>query len=100
MPFVFKWPAGLPKGTTFEHPAISLDLFATLAATAGSEGAAQDSVNLLPYLRGESAAPPHEFLFWRAKPNLAVRWGKWKLWKVNKSTLGKEDMTDTSSQRC
>lgn len=97
--FIFKWPAGLPRGTTFEHPAISLDLFATLAAAAGSDATAQDSVNLLPHLRGESAEPPHEFLFWRAKPNMAVRWGKWKLWKVNKSILGKQDMTDTSSQR-
>ena len=93
VPFILIWPAGLPAGTTFEHPAISLDLYSTLAAAAGSDETAQDSVNLLPYLRGESTDPPHEFLFWRAKPNLAVRWGDWKLWKVNKSNKAFDDMT-------
>ncbi len=93
VPFIFHWPAGLPAGTTFEHPAISLDLFATFAAAAGSGEAAQDSVNLLPYLRGENTDPPHEFLFWRAKPNMAVRWGNWKLWKVNRSNKTFDDFT-------
>ena len=93
IPFIFKWPASLPKGTTYEQPAISLDLYSTFAAAAGSEARAQDSVNLLPYLRGENPDPPHEFLFWRAKPNMAVRWGKWKMWKVNKSDLGFDDFT-------
>lgn len=93
VPFIFHWPAGLPAGSTFGHPAISLDLFATFAAAAGSGETAQDSVNLLPYLRGESTDPPHEFLFWRAKPNMAVRWGNWKLWKVNKSEKAFDDMT-------
>ena len=46
---------------------------------------AQDSVNLLPYLRGErtrAAARILELAVWRFKPNIAVRWGKWKMWKV------------------
>ncbi len=93
VPFIFHWPAGLPGGSTFEHPTISLDLFSTLAAAAGSEETAQDSVNLLPYLRGHNTDPPHEFLFWRAKPNLAVRWENWKLWKVNKSDKTYADFT-------
>ena len=93
VPFIFHWPAGLHSGTTFEHPAISLDLFATFAAAAGSDETAQDSVNLLPYLRGENIDPPHEFLFWRAKPNMAVRWGNWKLWKVNRSDKTFDDFT-------
>ena len=93
VPFILRWPDGLPSGATFEHPVISLDLFSTLAAAAGSEETAQDSVNLLPYLRGDSGDAPHEFLFWRAKPNLAVRWGKWKLWKVNRSDKTFDDLT-------
>lgn len=93
VPFIFRWPAGLPGGTTFGHPAISLDLFATLAAAAGSAETAEDSVNLLPYFRGENDGAPHEFLFWRAKPNLAVRWGNWKLWKVNNTDKTLDDMT-------
>ena len=93
VPFIFKWPAALPRGTTFSDPAISLDLFSTFAAAAGSEERAQDSVNLLPHLSGENAKPPHEFLFWRAKPNMAVRWGKWKMWKVNKTDQTFDDFT-------
>lgn len=93
VPFIFKWPAVLPPGTTFSHPAISLDLFATFAAAAGSDETADDSVNLLPYLTGEDPGAPHEFLFWRAQPNGAVRWGDWKLWKVNKSDLTYADFT-------
>lgn len=93
VPYILHWPAGLPAGTTFEHPVISLDLFATFAAAAGSDEAAQDSVNLLPHLRGETSDPPHEFLFWRSKPNMAVRWGNWKLWKVNKSDKTVDDVT-------
>ena len=93
VPFIFHWPAGLPAGSTFRHPAISLDLFSTLAAAAASEETAQDSVNLLPFLRGEKDSSPHEFLFWRSMPNMAVRWGKWKLWKVNKSDKTYDDLT-------
>ena len=93
VPFIFYWPAGLPAGQTYEQPIISLDLYSTLAAAAGSGETAQDSVNLLPYLRGEQDEPPHEFLFWRFKPNIAVRWGKWKMWKVNKTDLTEEALT-------
>lgn len=93
VPFVFTWPDGLPAGATFEHPVISLDLFSTLAAAAGLDETAPDSVNLLPYLRGEEEGAPHEYLFWRAQPNAAVRWGKWKMWQVNRSDRTYEDLT-------
>lgn len=93
VPFIFYWPAGLPSGQTYGQPIISLDLFSTFAAAAGSAETAQDSVNLLPYLRGEQEDSPHEFLFWRFKPNIAVRWGKWKMWKVNKTDMTEQDLT-------
>ncbi len=64
-----------------------------LAAAAGSDASGQDSVNLLPYLDCENTAPPHEFLFWRSKPNMAVRWGNWKMWKVNNTDKTFDDMT-------
>lgn len=96
VPFIIKWPDGLPHPTVFEYPAISLDLYAKFGAVAGIDDGAldsPDSVNLLPYLRGENQEPPHEFLFWRSAPNLAVRWGKWKMWKVDKSDLGEEQQS-------
>jgi arylsulfatase A-like enzyme len=92
VPFIFKWPARLPKGTTYEQPIISLDLYSTFAAAAGSDARTEDSVNLLPFLSGKNLSPPHEFLFWRAQPNLAVRWGKWKMWKVNKTDLSFDNL--------
>ena len=38
-----------------------------------------DSVNLLPYLKGENTGPPHEQLFWRSDARLAVRDHAFKL---------------------
>jgi arylsulfatase A-like enzyme len=93
VPFIFKWPAKLPKGKVYSEPAIAIDLFSTFAAAVGSDASGQDSVNLLPYLKGENTAPPHEFLFWRSKPNMAVRWGNWKMWKVNNTDKVFDDMT-------
>ncbi len=96
VPFLVKWPARLPHGAVYAEPAISLDLYATFAAAAGIDPDrldSPDSVDLLPYLRGERSDPPHEFLFWRSAPNLAVRWGKWKMWKVDKTDLMPAAMT-------
>ena len=99
VPFIFKWPAALPQGSRFGQPVISLDLYSTVAAAIGSEARGQDSVDLLPHLRGDATDPPHEFLFWRAKPNIAVRKGDWKMWKVNRSELDKTAVTDTAANR-
>ena len=99
IPFIVKWPAGLPHGAKYSQPVISLDLFATIADAVGSDATAPDSVNLLPHLRGESAEVPHEYLFWRAKPNVAVRKGHWKLWKVNKTDLDLSALTDVAARR-
>jgi len=95
VPFILKWPTGLPQGKVYSQPAIHLDFYRTFGAAAGVDPAtidSPDSVNLLPYLRGDNNDPPHEYLFWRSSPNMSVRWGKWKLWRVDKSNLGEEAM--------
>jgi arylsulfatase A-like enzyme len=84
VPFVVAWPGRLPAGKTFDEPVCSLDVFATAAALAGARVPADrkmDGVNLLPHLRGEAKAPPHERLFWRAGggAQFAVREGRYKL---------------------
>ncbi len=99
IPFIVSWPAGLPQGVKYSQPAIALDLYATIAAAIGSGATAQDSVNLLPHLRGDTDDAPHEYLFWRAKPNIAVRKGNWKMWKVNKSDLDFSAITDRAARR-
>ena len=79
VPFLVKWPAGLPQGAVHKQPAISLDQYATFAAVAGIASEkldSPDSVNLLPYLCRERTNPPHEFLYWRSARNAAIRSGK------------------------
>ena len=99
IPFIVSWPAMLPRGAKYSEPVISLDLYATTAAAIGSAATAGDSVSLLPYLRGEAEGAPHEYLFWRASPNIAVRNGNWKLWKVNKTDLDFSAVTDRGARR-
>jgi len=92
VPFIWHWPKGLPQGTTFSHPFISLDLLPTFMAAAGAEMPERvtkkgkkkvvnwDGTNLLPYLTGEKNSAPHETLYWRMiMRGAAVREGDWKL---------------------
>jgi arylsulfatase A-like enzyme len=95
VPFTMTWPAGLPSDVVYPEPISSVDLFATFAGAAGSARKTQDSVDLLPYLRGEAEGAPHEYLYWRAAPNASVRWGDWKLWRVNNSA---RDMAEAETR--
>jgi arylsulfatase A-like enzyme len=85
VPFIVRWPARLAPGTVYDHPVSALDIVPTALAAAGATHAevALDGVDVSPYLSGEIEAPPHEQLFWRVGPNVAVREGNWKLWRVN-----------------
>ena len=86
VPFIVRWPAGLPAGKIYNEPVSQLDIFATAAAVAGVAGKNipknLDGVNLIPYLTGEKQNAPHELLFWslaNRQVKWAVRSGKWKL---------------------
>ena len=85
VPLLLAWPGRFAAGDVFPHPVSSLDLLPTFLAAAGapvSTAAAFDGVNLLPYLDGERAGPPHERLFWRfdfRARRAAIREGRWKL---------------------
>jgi len=82
IPYLMQWKGRVPAGQTYTKPVSSLDLFPTFLAAADLEDVSQyklDGVNLLPYLDGTNAGTPHEYLFWRSGPNLAVRHGEWKL---------------------
>ncbi len=91
VPFIVTWPDGLPGGRVYDEPVISLDILPTVTAAAGLPPRDVDGVDLLPHLRGAADKPPHEFLFWRSAPNAAVRWGDWKLWRVDLSGLALEE---------
>ena len=84
-PFIIQWKGHLPAGKVYGKPVISLDIHPTALAVAGAavEPGAKplDGVNLLPFISGESAAMPHDRLFWRFGEQWAVRMGDWKLLK-------------------
>ncbi len=82
VPFLMRWPGRIPAGLVYESPVISLDLFPTAAALAGHPlpaAADSDGVDLLPFLRGENTAPPHDSLYWRSGEKAALRRGDWKI---------------------
>ena len=82
VPFAIKWPGKIPKGTTYEHPISTLDIFPTVLAAAGASpptDIALDGVDLMPYLSGSNSEKPHDKLFWRAGNIWATRDGDWKL---------------------
>lgn len=91
VPFIMSWPDRLPSGQIYDKPVISLDLLASFTAAAGKEQNTEDSVNLLPYVTGESQGAPHDYLCWRASPNHAIRDERWKLIKYRRSDKTQSD---------
>ncbi|NOX54562.1 MAG: sulfatase-like hydrolase/transferase [Planctomycetes bacterium] len=82
VPFLLQWKGHVPAGLVYQHPVISLDVFATAAAATGtppSDRKPIDGVDLLPYLIDQRAGRPHEVLYWRMNQRAALRLGDWKL---------------------
>jgi arylsulfatase A-like enzyme len=94
IPYMVQWKGHLPAGKTYRQPVISLDILPTAVGAAGGKlpEAKLDGVNLLPYLKGEKAEPPHEALFWRFGQQSAIRKGQWKLVKVGNQPLELYDL--------
>jgi arylsulfatase A-like enzyme len=94
VPFIMSWPARLAGGRTFTEPVITLDLMATFTAAAGTPVTTEDSVDLLPFLSGEKTGSPHEYLYWRSGPTVAIRDGRWKLIRYQRTDLRPGDIID------
>jgi arylsulfatase A-like enzyme len=78
VPFIARWPGRIKAGTS-DALVCQIDLIASLAALAGrplSEGAAPDSVNVLPALLGESKEGRADLVC--NGQVLGVRKGRWK----------------------
>ncbi|MGH9847993.1 MAG: sulfatase-like hydrolase/transferase, partial [Blastocatellia bacterium] len=91
VPFIVSW-AGKVKPGVFDRPVIQLDLNATALAAAGIDVKPEwklDGVNLLPFLTGRKAGPPHDALYWRLGEQMAIRLGDYKLvrYDTNVETL-------------
>lgn len=85
VPMIARWPGTIPAGRAPADPAISYDLFATIAARSGPaspDGRPIDGRDLLPMLTGEGpreGGPESPLFFYRAERLAAVRSGPWKL---------------------
>jgi len=88
VPFMVQWKGRIPAGKVDDRPVIQLDIHPTVLTAAGIMIDPQwklDGVNLLPYLTGEQSGTPHEALYWRFGPQVAIRKGNWKLVKGSRS---------------
>ena len=98
VPFLVKWPGKLPAGKVYDQPVIQLDATRTALEAAGVDTASDEKlegVALLPYLTGENNDAPHDALFWRFGPQMAIRQGDWKLVKYDPVVDGgKKGATD------
>jgi len=82
VPFLLSWPGTIADGLVFTNAVSSLDFTPTFLAAAGKPTMQKDDldgVDLLPYLRGEDSAPPHDTFLWRFTITAAIREGDWKL---------------------
>jgi arylsulfatase A-like enzyme len=76
VPFAMQWKGKIPSGIKFDHPIISLDIFATAVELANVKPKnTLDGKNLVPYLNSNHNEKPHKDLYWRMydKGALAVR---------------------------
>jgi len=90
VPFLLQWVGHVPPGSVYDLPVISLDIHPTCLAAAGVNASipaekALDGVNLVPFVNGSRSGAPHDALFWRMGPQAAVRAGRHKLVRTQKS---------------
>lgn len=84
VPFIVRWPGQIEPGSRSNQTITLADIMATCADVAGNKlpaDAAEDSVSLIPTLRGEQfAGPLHELVVHHSvSGHFSVRKGNWKL---------------------
>jgi arylsulfatase A len=83
VPFLARWPGKIPANTTCAEPAMTIDIFPTVARLIGAELPKHkiDGKDIWPLLVGEDGAesPQEAYYFYWGHNLHAVRSGKWKL---------------------
>jgi arylsulfatase A len=84
VPFIVRWPGKIKPGTKSDQTISLVDIMGTCAEAAGvtfPNTAAEDSVSLLPTLRGQSVRGPlHDAVICHSAAGVfVVRKGRWKL---------------------
>jgi len=82
-PTLMRWPGKIPAGKVCREPAMTIDIFPTIAGLAGA-GLPEhtiDGKNIRPLLSGEPGAvsPQDAYYFYWGDDLQAVRSGRWKL---------------------
>ena len=81
VPFILSWPDQIDPGLKFDKPVHHFDIFSTIASAANVPIPMDikiDGVDLMPYIKGEKIANPHQTLFWRSGNHQAVLHENWK----------------------
>ena len=81
VPFILSWPDQIDPGLKFDKPVHHFDIFSTIASAANVKIPMDrkiDGVDLMPYIKGEKLANPHQTLFWRSGNHQAVLHENWK----------------------
>ncbi|MHC5108351.1 MAG: sulfatase family protein [Planctomycetota bacterium] len=84
VPCIARWPGRIPENTIVTEPAMTIDVFPTVARLIGAELPAHkiDGKDIWPLMAGTPGArSPHEalYFYYHANNLEAVRSGKWKL---------------------
>ncbi len=83
IPFIVRWPGQVKAGSTSDQTIGLTDLMATCAEITGAkipETAGEDSVSILPILKGTAQAPVRESIIHHSiNGSFSIRQGDWKL---------------------
>ena len=84
VPFIVRWPGHIKPGARSDETIVLTDIMASCAGILGTHfpsNAAEDSVNLLPVLRGRKVEKPlHEVVIHHSgSGHFSIRKGQWKL---------------------
>jgi arylsulfatase len=106
VPTVIRWPGVIKPGTVVNEIGAHEDMMTTLLAAAGAPNIKSellegkkvgdktfkvhlDGYNLLPALKGESAWPRKEFIYWTDDGSVAaLRYNNWKMSFLKQNALG------------
>ncbi len=83
VPCIMRWPGRIPANTTCDQPAMTIDIFPTVAELIGANlpDHVIDGKNIWPLIAGEANAvsPQQAYYFYWGSELQAVRSGQWKL---------------------
>ncbi len=104
VPFMARWPKGIPAGRTTGHPSAFWDFLPTVCDLAGiAKPADIQGISFAPELKGQPAAQEkHESLYWEFHElggRRALRMGDWKLvqYGLKPGAFGKPELYDLAA---